>query len=172
MSGQERREQLIDVGRSIFAQKGFQATSIEEIALRAKITKPLVYEHFGGKEGLYAVVVDREVKALLDRITDGLDAEQPEAHLVNVAWNGLGKQARHRPRACDHSRSEEVEQEIRAGYWFVVSPITARLMPQSTSPITSRIPALKNTAASVWVIRARQVMTPSTGSAVGAVKCS
>jgi len=35
MSGQERREQLIDVGRSLFAQKGFQATSIEEIALRA-----------------------------------------------------------------------------------------------------------------------------------------
>ena len=77
MSGQERREQLIDVGRSLFAQKGFQATSIEEIALRAKITKPLIYEHFGGKEGLYAVVVDREIKTLLDRIADSLDAEHP-----------------------------------------------------------------------------------------------
>jgi AcrR family transcriptional regulator len=90
MSGQERREQLIDVGRSMFAQKGFQATSIEEIAQRAKITKPLVYEHFGGKQGLYAVVVDREVKALLDRITDGLDAEHPRLMLEQAALAFLG----------------------------------------------------------------------------------
>jgi AcrR family transcriptional regulator len=90
MSGQERREQLIDVGRGLFAQKGFQATSIEEIAQRAKITKPLVYEHFGGKEGLYAVVVDREVKSLLDRITDGLDAEQPRLMLEQAALAFLG----------------------------------------------------------------------------------
>jgi AcrR family transcriptional regulator len=90
MTGQERREQLIDVGRSIFSQKGFQATSIEEIAQRAKITKPLVYEHFGGKEGLYAVVVDREVKNLLDRITDGLDAEHPRLMLEQAALAFLG----------------------------------------------------------------------------------
>jgi AcrR family transcriptional regulator len=90
MSGQERREQLIDVGRSMFAQKGYQATSIEEIAQRAKITKPLVYEHFGGKQGLYAVVVDREVKALLDRITDGLDAEHPRLMLEQAALAFLG----------------------------------------------------------------------------------
>ncbi|MGH2750439.1 MAG: TetR/AcrR family transcriptional regulator [Actinomycetota bacterium] len=90
MSGQERREQLIDVGRAMFAQKGFQATSIEEIAQRAKITKPLVYEHFGGKQGLYAVVVDREVKALLERITEGLDAEHPRLMLEQAALAFLG----------------------------------------------------------------------------------
>jgi len=90
MSGQERREQLIEVARGIFARKGFQATSIEEIAQRARITKPLIYEHFGGKEGLYAVVVDREVKALLDRITDGLDAEQPRLMLEQAALAFLG----------------------------------------------------------------------------------
>ena len=36
------------------------------IAQRANVSKPVVYEHFGGKEGLYAVVVDREMSALLD----------------------------------------------------------------------------------------------------------
>ncbi len=90
MSGHERREQLIEVGRDVFARKGFQATSIEEIAQRARITKPLVYEHFGGKEGLYAVVVDREVKSLLDRITDGLDAEEPRLMLEQAALAFLG----------------------------------------------------------------------------------
>ncbi len=61
MSAAQRREQLISIGRQIFAERGFDATSIEEVASRAKVSKPVVYEHFGGKEGLYAVVVDREV---------------------------------------------------------------------------------------------------------------
>ncbi|SOD70328.1 TetR family transcriptional regulator [Jatrophihabitans sp. GAS493] len=72
MTGKQRREQLLDVGRSLFAEKGFQATSIEEIALRASVSKPVVYEHFGGKEGLYAVVVDREMQSLMNRIGSSL----------------------------------------------------------------------------------------------------
>jgi AcrR family transcriptional regulator len=77
MSGRERREQLLDVGRTLFAEKGFEATSIEEIAARAGVSKPVVYEHFGGKEGLYAVVVDREMSDLLERLTQALSAGHP-----------------------------------------------------------------------------------------------
>jgi len=72
MTGSERRHQLIEVARSLFAERGYEATSIEEIAQRANVSKPVVYEHFGGKEGLYAVVVDREMSALLDGITTSL----------------------------------------------------------------------------------------------------
>jgi len=64
MTGQERRQQLLDIGRRLFAERGFEGTSIEEIAAQAGVSKPVVYEHFGGKEGLYAVVVDREVERL------------------------------------------------------------------------------------------------------------
>ncbi len=77
MSSAQRREQLIAIGRQLFAERGFDATSIEEVASRAKVSKPVVYEHFGGKEGLYAVVVDREVRSLLDRITNALTAGHP-----------------------------------------------------------------------------------------------
>jgi len=77
MTGRERREQLLDVGRSLFAEKGFEATSIEEIAARAGVSKPVVYEHFGGKEGLYAVVVDREMSDLLNRLTAALSSGHP-----------------------------------------------------------------------------------------------
>ncbi|MEO9138500.1 MAG: TetR/AcrR family transcriptional regulator [Jatrophihabitans sp.] len=74
MTGRERREQLVSVGRTLFAEKGFDGTSIEEIAARAGVSKPVVYEHFGGKEGLYAVVVDREMGDLLDRLARALSA--------------------------------------------------------------------------------------------------
>jgi AcrR family transcriptional regulator len=68
MTRAERREQLIDVARALFAERGLEGTSVEEIAAHAGVSKPVVYEHFGGKEGLYAVVVDREVRTLHDSI--------------------------------------------------------------------------------------------------------
>ncbi len=85
MSATQRREQLITIGRTLFAERGFDATSVEEVASRAKVSKPVVYEHFGGKEGLYAVVVDREVRALLDRITTALTAGHPRELLEQAA---------------------------------------------------------------------------------------
>ena len=85
MTGQERRAQLLDVGRTVFAERGYEATSVEEIAARAKITKPVVYEHFNGKEGLYAVIVDREVQGLLRRITESLEGDHPRALLEQAA---------------------------------------------------------------------------------------
>jgi AcrR family transcriptional regulator len=85
MTGKERREQLLDVGRSLFAQKGFDATSVEEIAARASVSKPVVYEHFGGKEGLYAVVVDREMRTLLDSITGALSSSGHPRDLLERA---------------------------------------------------------------------------------------
>jgi AcrR family transcriptional regulator len=76
MTGQQRREQLLEIGRRLFAEKGFEGTSVEEIAATAGVSKPVVYEHFGGKEGLYAVVVDREIQKLLHVMTSALTTTQ------------------------------------------------------------------------------------------------
>ena len=72
MTGAERRQQLLEIGRTLFAATGFEGTSVEEIAAKAGVSKPVVYEHFGGKEGLYAVVVDRETRILLHDMTAAL----------------------------------------------------------------------------------------------------
>ena len=73
MTGVQRRAQLLDVSRRLFAEKGFEGTSVEEIASRAEVSKPVVYEHFGGKEGVYAVVVDREIQALTSALSGALE---------------------------------------------------------------------------------------------------
>lgn len=87
MTGLERREQLIRVGRRLFAEHGFESVTVEQIAAEAKVSKPVVYEHFSGgevdgkeygtKEALYAVIVDREIAELLRAIQSGLDAVHP-----------------------------------------------------------------------------------------------
>jgi AcrR family transcriptional regulator len=86
MTAAERREQLIATGRAVFAERGFDGTSIEEIATRARVSKPVVYEHFGGKEGLYAVVVDREVRCLLDMVETALTAGDARLLLEQAAF--------------------------------------------------------------------------------------
>jgi AcrR family transcriptional regulator len=85
MSGKERREQLLDIGRRLFAERGFEGTSVEEIAAKAGVSKPVVYEHFGGKEGLYAVVVDREMQRLLELVTGALSGGHPRELLEQAA---------------------------------------------------------------------------------------
>ncbi|TCP56362.1 TetR family transcriptional regulator [Tamaricihabitans halophyticus] len=85
MTGKERRQQLLDVARKLFADKGYDGTSVEEIAHRADVSKPVVYEHFGGKEGIYAVVVDREMQIMLDQVVSALSGGHPRAMLEQAA---------------------------------------------------------------------------------------
>jgi AcrR family transcriptional regulator len=80
-----RRAQLVEIGRRLFAERGYEATSVEEIAERAKVSKPIVYEHFGGKEGLYAVVVDREIEHIVASIEHAVSTGTPRARLDGAA---------------------------------------------------------------------------------------
>ena len=72
MTAPQRRDQLVGVGRQAFAERGFDGVSMEEIAARAGVSKPVVYEHFGSKEGLYQEVVRREMARLEEAITSSI----------------------------------------------------------------------------------------------------
>ncbi len=85
LSAVERRNQLVQVGRAVFAEKGYEGTSVEEIADRAKISKPIVYEHFGGKEGLYAVIVDREMEFVIAQISEAISTGTPRDRIEGAA---------------------------------------------------------------------------------------
>jgi AcrR family transcriptional regulator len=53
----EREEQLLGVAQALFAERGFRAPSMDEIALRAGVTKPVLYDHFGSKDGLIGACI-------------------------------------------------------------------------------------------------------------------
>src|SRR5262245_1213010 len=77
LTATERRAQLIDVARRVFAQRGYEAVSVEEIAAEANVSKPIVYQHFGGKEGLYAVLVDREMDRIVAQMSEAIATGTP-----------------------------------------------------------------------------------------------
>ena len=85
LAASARRAQLVEVGRMVFAERGYEATSVEEIAERAKVSKPIVYEHFGGKEGLYAVIVDREMERVVALIAEAIASGSARERLERAA---------------------------------------------------------------------------------------
>lgn len=85
LTASARRAQLIEVARKVFAKHGYEATSVEEIAKRAKVSKPIVYEHFGGKEGIYAVIVDREMEYVVRRIVEAISSGSPRERVEHAS---------------------------------------------------------------------------------------
>lgn len=68
--GRVRSEQLLDVAERLFATSGYGATSIEGIAAAAGVTRPVVYGHFGSKEGIYLACL-RRARAQLEEMLFG-----------------------------------------------------------------------------------------------------
>jgi AcrR family transcriptional regulator len=60
----ERERQMLDVAEEVFAEQGYGAVSMEEIAVRVGLSKPMLYEYFGSKEGLLLAVIARARREL------------------------------------------------------------------------------------------------------------
>jgi AcrR family transcriptional regulator len=68
MTGQARREQILDVTEDIVEADGFHAVSIDRVAREAGITRPVVYTHFGDLTGLLHALVDRGNRRTLEAL--------------------------------------------------------------------------------------------------------
>src|SRR5688500_428166 len=64
---------MLAVAGEVFAERGFHDASMDEIAERADISKPMLYAYFGSKEGLYSAYVDRSGADLLERMDAAVD---------------------------------------------------------------------------------------------------
>jgi AcrR family transcriptional regulator len=53
-----RRRHLLELATELFSERGFEAASMDELALRAGVSKPVIYDQFGSKEGLIVAVID------------------------------------------------------------------------------------------------------------------
>jgi AcrR family transcriptional regulator len=72
MPAGERRAQVLEVAQQLFARLGYHHVSMDDIAERAEVSKPVLYRHFPSKLDLYLAVVDHRGQALVDRIDAAL----------------------------------------------------------------------------------------------------
>ena len=128
--GRKRREQIIDAATGLFDERGFHATSIDEIGAAAGITGPGLYRHFAGKDDILLAVFDRIWDLLRGAIerTDGLTPEEAldeliETHLTLALEQGealmlLLRELRHVPqyyqRAAERNDTRYTDQWAEA----------------------------------------------------------
>ena len=81
----ERREQLIlDVAGQVFARAGYESASMDEIADRAGVSKPMLYTYFGSKEGLYLAYIERAGSELVERLVNARAADRSPASMLRA----------------------------------------------------------------------------------------
>jgi AcrR family transcriptional regulator len=110
----QREEQILRIAEEVFAERGFQATTMEDIAERVGVTKPLIYEYFGSKEGLLSACITSARTQL--RVA------------TEAAWQGVGADA-------------PLEVIFRAGvgafFTFIDEHVTAFVLIQQEGAVAS-----------------------------------
>jgi len=133
-----RERQLVELAEQLFAERGFARTSMEELARRAGVTKPVIYELFESKDGLFRACVDRAIERMAASIAVAFRSEtEPEARLRagglaflrfardnRVAWDLMAMQ----------TRFAEQAQAVRRDQAQLIRMLMAEIAPEGTDP--------------------------------------
>ena len=86
---EERREQLLDATLELIAEKGYESVSMEGIARRAGVTKPVVYDLFGSLADLLEALLEREEERALNQLAELMPIPAEDADPAKVLVDGL-----------------------------------------------------------------------------------
>ena len=111
----QREEQILSAAEQVFAERGFHATSMDEVAERVGVTKPLIYEYFGSKEGLLSACITRARTQLREA--------------TELSWASVGP---------DAPLSEVFEAGVRAFFEFIDAHATAFVLIQQEGAVASQ----------------------------------
>jgi AcrR family transcriptional regulator len=81
-----RRRQLLDAALEVFVARGYHAAAMDEIAERAGVSKPVLYQHFPGKQELYLALLDESVERLTDGVSAALRSTADNRQRVNATF--------------------------------------------------------------------------------------
>jgi AcrR family transcriptional regulator len=83
----ERRRQLLEAALEVFVSRGYHAAAMDEIAERAGVSKPVLYQHFPGKLDLYLALLDESVDNLVDTVRDALSSTTDNKQRVAATFS-------------------------------------------------------------------------------------
>jgi AcrR family transcriptional regulator len=85
LTAEERRSGILDAALTAFSQKGYHATSLDDIAGEAGVSKALIYEHFASKQELHADLIARNARELTQRVAGALSGVEVESTVERLA---------------------------------------------------------------------------------------
>ncbi|HUK69364.1 MAG TPA: helix-turn-helix domain-containing protein [Streptosporangiaceae bacterium] len=130
----ERRETILRAATEVFAEAGYRAGKVSDVAARVGVTEPVIFQNFGSKAALFAAVLERaaaEVRASLDDLATGFgSASGLLAHVLTPSAHGRSGQA-----TTDPGARHEGTEHAGAAYGVLFAGATALAAePELTEP--------------------------------------
>ncbi|WBL17935.1 TetR/AcrR family transcriptional regulator [Citricoccus sp. NR2] len=85
----QRRRQLMDISLRVFAEKGYHAASMDDIAEAADVSKPVLYQHFTGKYELFLTLLDEQLAVVRDAMVSAMAEAETNEERVRGAVRTL-----------------------------------------------------------------------------------
>ena len=157
----ERRDQLLLVARKIFAERGFQATTMDDIAKEAGFTKPILYQYFESKTELYREIVNQTAEKLLNSLRTAVaEVDSPRAK-IEVAFRVYFEMVVEETDAFRilfiHSHEGETKGDLRnveLGLVSFLEPLIAvRIKPDHRRQLAAGVVGIAEGAATAWLIQ-------------------
>ena len=84
-----REQQMLDAAVDVFSENGFHDTSMDSIAARAEISKPMLYLYYGSKDELFAACIAREAVKFVEAMTPAADRSLSPREQLRIALTGF-----------------------------------------------------------------------------------
>ena len=155
----ERREQLLGVASGLFAAAGYDATTMDQVAVAAGVTKPLLYQHFESKHALYEEIVTSAATELLDRLAVAASPEASPREKVDRGLRAyftsiLGDDIAFRlllVESADEDIARHLDAIERALIEFLDPLIDAGLGPDHRKLLAAAVVGSAKSAAAFWL---------------------
>ena len=170
----ERRQQLFTVALQLFAERGYRATTMEDVAEAGGVTKPLLYQHFSSKRALYLELVDSVAHDLLAAIGEATAAAEGPRAQVELGFAAYFRMVvTHEEAFCLlYGRADAGDPDLGTALRRVedaiieaVDPlIAAGLTPEHRRLLASALVGMAEGASRHWIARrSGQAGTPGLG---------
>jgi AcrR family transcriptional regulator len=124
LTAEERRVTILDAALSVFAERGFHGTSIDDIARAAGISKALIYEHFASKEQLHMSLLEQNAGELFERLAGAVAAVE-SAERLSAGLDAFFAFVEERRGAWRMLFRETADPDVAAVMDRVVAQVTA-----------------------------------------------
>jgi AcrR family transcriptional regulator len=164
-----RRKQLLAAAQEVFVAQGYHAAAMDDIAERAGVSKPVLYQHFPGKLELYLALLDTHCDALVDRVRGAMTATSDNKERVAGANRAYFEFVDHESEAfrlvfeSDLRNEPAVRERVDRVEQLCIEAITETIMADTgvarapAELLAAGLVGAAVTAAQFWLARGRQV---------------
>jgi AcrR family transcriptional regulator len=164
-----RRKQLLAAAQQVFVAQGYHAAAMDDIAERAGVSKPVLYQHFPGKLDLYLALLDTHCEALVDRMRGAMAATTDNKERVLGATQAYFDFVDHESEAfrlvfeSDLRNDPAVSERVARVEQLCIAAITDTIMADTgvsrarAELLAAGLVGAAETAAQFWLAGGRQV---------------